>query len=142
MEAGSQNDAISSSFRELFGSLFVTFSENRFFDAFWSPFGSLLAFPRLLFDSLLASFWCPLARLCSSWGPFSHFWRLPAFVCSRAPCFRTVRFFMTSNLEMHVISGRPCSSWVAGALIRVVRLSASASKKCWTLKCAIRLPWI
>ena len=70
-----------------FGSLFSTFSRHRFFDAFWSPLGSLLApFGSLLapvgsllapagsllapFGSLLAHFWCPLAHF---WYPLLHF---------------------------------------------------------------------
>ena len=48
-------------------SLFATFSEDRFFDAFWSPLGSLLA----PFWLPLAHFWLPLAHF---WLPLAHFW--------------------------------------------------------------------
>ena len=67
MENGSQKSSISSWCGEPFGSLFAIFSEDRFFDAFWPPLGSLLApfwFP-------LAHFWLPLAHF---WLPLAHFW--------------------------------------------------------------------
>ena len=58
-----------------FSIIFATFSEDRLFDAFWSPFGSLwlpfgslwLPFGSLLapFGSLLATFWLPLPPHCS-----------------------------------------------------------------------------
>ena len=50
-----------------FRDLFATFSEDRLFDAFWSPLGSLLA----PFGILLAHFWLPLAHF---WLPLAHFW--------------------------------------------------------------------
>ena len=71
-----------------FGSFFATFFEDRFLDAFWSPFGSLwapfwlpLALFGLPFGSLwlpLAHFWLPLApfgsHFCSFWLTFCSFW--------------------------------------------------------------------
>ena len=83
MENGSQMAPKNNPAACLFGSLFATFSEDPFLDAFWSPFSSLLApFGSLLaplgsllapFGSLLApfgSFWLPFGSL---WAPFSHF---------------------------------------------------------------------
>ena len=48
--------------------LFETFSEGRFFHAFWLPFGSFWA----PFWLPLAPFWLPLAPF---WHPLAHFWR-------------------------------------------------------------------
>ena len=67
-ENGSQNGAISVRHAERFGDLFSTFSRHRFFDAFWSPLGSLLA-----------PFWLPLASLLAPAGsllalPLAPFW--------------------------------------------------------------------
>ena len=50
-----------------FGSLFATFFEDRFLDAFWSPFRSLWA----PFWLPLAPFWLPFG---SFWLPLAHFW--------------------------------------------------------------------
>ena len=65
----------------LFGALFTTFSEDRFFDAFWSPLGSLWApfwLPLAPFWHPLAHFWRPLApfwrHLAPFWHPLAHFW--------------------------------------------------------------------
>ena len=51
----------------LFSIIFATFSEDRFLDAFWSPFGSSLA----PFWLPLAAFWLPLAHF---WLPLAPFW--------------------------------------------------------------------
>ena len=51
---------------EPFGDLFVTFSEDRLLDAFWSPVGSLL--PPL--GCLLAPFSLPLPPFCLPLAPF------------------------------------------------------------------------
>ena len=51
-----------------FRDLFATFSDDRFLDALWSPFGSLLA----PFWLPLVPFWLPLAPF---WHPLAHFWR-------------------------------------------------------------------
>ena len=53
---------------------FRDLSEDRFFDAFWSPLGSLLApfwFPLAHFWHPLAHFWLPLAHF---WFPLAPFW--------------------------------------------------------------------
>ena len=60
--------------RNLFGDLFATFSEDRFFDAFWSPFRSLLApfwRPLAPFGLPLASFWLPFGSLLVPLGELS-----------------------------------------------------------------------
>ena len=67
MENYSFLGAISVRRAEPFGDLFSTFSRHRFFDAFWSPLGSLLA----PFWLPLAHFWLPLAHF---WLPLAHFW--------------------------------------------------------------------
>ena len=86
----------------LFSIIFLIFSEDRFWDAFWSPFGSLLApfwRPLAPFWRLLAPFWLPLGSLwltfCSFWltfahpgNPFTHFWRLLVSFLIRFQYFR------------------------------------------------------
>ena len=73
MENGSQNGPTKCMRSDPFSIIFATFSEDRFLDAFWSPFGFLLASFWLPFGSLwlpLAPFWLPLAPF---WLPLAHF---------------------------------------------------------------------
>ena len=67
MENGPKTEPKSIRGGDHFGSLFATFSEDRFLDAFLSPFGSLWA----PFWLPLAPFWLPFGSL---WLPLAHFW--------------------------------------------------------------------
>ena len=99
MENGSQNGPKSIGFSYQKSILFATFSEDRFWDAFWSPFGSLLApfWPPLApFGLPLAPFWLPLAHFLfllahfySPWGSIFSLWASPGVVFGAFPIFST-----------------------------------------------------
>ena len=75
MENGSKMGCLDSRTQGLFGSLFTTFSEDRFFNAFWSPVGSFWA----PFWFSLASFSRPFPKinfLMHFCRPLAHFWLL------------------------------------------------------------------
>ena len=112
MENGSQKVTYLVRRGEPFGDLFATFSEHRFLDAFWSPFGSLLApFGSLLdpFGSLLDPFgfildpfgsildpfgamFDPFGSILLSFGALSQFW-LPFWLHFRLLHSNFVFFF-------------------------------------------------
>ena len=77
MEKGSKIYLKNSGGGNLFRSFSASFFGYRFWDAFWSPFGSLWApfgLPLATLGSLLGPFWLPLAPFWLPLGPFGlHF---------------------------------------------------------------------
>ena len=98
--------------------LLASFSEHRLLDAFWSPFGSLLAIFWLPFGTL----WYPFAR---PRVPFSHFWGLLA-------SFDIICFiFRIKTLQTSTIA----SQWGAVAGLRACAFGYILIRIC--LKCFV-----
>ena len=97
----SQNGPKSEPRCSLFASIFATFSEGRFLDAFWSPLGSLLA----PFWRPWAPFWRPLAPFWllfgSLWLPFGSLWLpLPPFGSLLLPVWSLLAPFASPLLSL------------------------------------------